>query len=230
MKRFLYALPYYGTGKWCPVCETESRRFRSFGSPSRTEAQCAHCDALERHRFLWLYFFEKTDLFDGNKKKTLHLAPELCFEDRLRERLGSCYLTADLENPRAMVKVDVTDIQYPDQSFDVIYCGHVLEHVPDDRRAIREFYRILKKDGWAILTVPITAKVTFEDLSIIDPHERLKVFGHEGHVRRYGIDYVDRLSEAGFKTLTVKASDLYEAEDVVRMGLSAAGEIFYCTK
>jgi SAM-dependent methyltransferase len=222
---------YYGKGRFCPVCGKSSRRFLQSGLVSREDAQCVHCGALERHRFLWLFVARRTNLFDGKPPKMLHVAPELCFESRLKQRLGDNYLTADLFNPRAMVKMDITNIDYPDRSFDVVYCSHVLEHVQDDRKAMREFYRILKCNGWAILLVPITAARTFEDSSISDPEERLKVFGQKDHVRRYGLDYADRLREAGFSVEIIKANDLVQNDEAVRMGLtSASGEIYYCTK
>jgi predicted SAM-dependent methyltransferase len=161
----------------------------------------------------------------------LHVAPESCLEPTFRKQLGDDYLTADLFNPLAMVKMDITDIQYPDESFDVIYCSHVLEHVVDDRKAMSEFYRVLKSDGWAILLVPITAETTYEDPSIVAPVERLKHFGQDDHVRRYGHDYVDRLRDAGFNVSVIEASDLCRQSELVQMGLtSASGEIFFCTK
>jgi ubiquinone/menaquinone biosynthesis C-methylase UbiE len=130
-----------------------------------------------------------------------------------------------------MVKMDITNIEYDNQSFDVIYCGHVLEHVQDDRRAMREFHRVLRRNGWAILLVPITAEETFEDPSIVDPKQRLEAFGQEDHVRRYGPDYIDRLCEAGFKVDVAKVEDLVDKDDAIRMGFnSASGEIYYCTK
>ena len=130
-----------------------------------------------------------------------------------------------------MVKMDITDIQYPDESFDVIYCSHVLEHVVDDRKAMSEFRRVLKSDGWAILLVPITVETTYEDPSIVDPAERLKHFGQDDHVRRYGKDYVERLRAAGFKVSVSNASDLCQEPEVLQMGLTpASGEIFFCTK
>lgn len=168
------SIPYYGKGRFCPVCGKSSRRFRPFGLVSREDAECVHCGALERHRFLWLYVLRKTDLFNGTPKKMLHVAPERCFEAKLKERLGDNYLTADLFNTRAIVKMDITNIKYADQSFDVIYCSHVLGHVQDDKRAIREFYRVLKNNGWAILLVPITRKKTFEDPSIVEPNRTIK--------------------------------------------------------
>lgn len=213
------------------MCRKGSRQFRSFGLVPRDDAQCVYCGALERHRLLWLFLHAKTNLFDGQAKSMLHVAPESCLEARFRDRLEGGYLTVDLLNPKAQVRMDVTDIQFGDESFDVIYCSHVLEHIPDDRKALREFYRVLKKDGWAILLVPITVERTFEDSSIIDPEERVKFFGQADHVRSYGPDYVDRLREAGFGVQITSASDLVNAEDAIMMGLTAAsGNIYYCTK
>jgi ubiquinone/menaquinone biosynthesis C-methylase UbiE len=172
-----------------------------------------------------------TDLFDGRTKSVLHVAPERMFENLLKHQLGSGYLTADLHNPNAMVRMDITDINYADDTFDVIYCSHVLEHVPDDRRAIRELNRILNSDGWAVLLVPITADKTFQDPSITDPSDRLRLFGQEGHVRRYGPDFVERLKEARFTVKVTTASDFLTEEEIARMGITdAAGKIYYCTK
>jgi SAM-dependent methyltransferase len=168
-RNFVRSLPSRGQGRWCPVCEKAARKFHTFGVVPRTDAACPFCRALERHRLVWLYFGKRTDLFRQTPGKMLHVAPEQCFEDRLRSRLGRNYVTADLADPRAMVKMDITDIPYPDESFEVIYCSHVLEHVPDDQKAMKEFYRVLKPGGWAILLVPITADKTFEDPAIVDP-------------------------------------------------------------
>ncbi|MDP8208209.1 MAG: methyltransferase domain-containing protein [Candidatus Electryonea clarkiae] len=224
-------MKYYGTGRLCPVCGKSSRRFRKFGLVPRKDAQCVHCGSLERMRFVWLYITRKTDLFDSRHKMMLHVAPERCFESRFIEYLGDNYLTADLFNPRAMTKMDITDIKYPDQSFDVIYCSHVLEHVQDDKKAMREFYRVLKLNGWAILLVPITAEETFEDPLIVEPEERLKSFGQRDHVRRYGPDFIDRLREAGFKVEVTQVNGLVRDDEAIKMGLTlASGEIFYCTK
>ncbi|MBU0912336.1 MAG: methyltransferase domain-containing protein [Gammaproteobacteria bacterium] len=217
--------------RYCPVCTKSSPRFRPFGVIPREDAQCIQCGALERHRLLWLFLHNNTDLFNGKPGKMLHVAPEPWFEKKFRELLSDNYLTADLFDPRAMIKMDISNIQYPDNSFDIIYCSHVLEHVLDDRKAMREFYRTLNTDGWAILNVPISGEKTFEDPSIVSPEERLKAFGQEDHVRIYGTDYIDRLRESGFTVKLFKASDLASESDIVRMALTqASGEIYYCTK
>lgn len=224
-------LPYYGKGRFCPVCEKSSRRFRPFGLIPREDARCVHCGSLERHRLLWLYLSQKTDLFCSTPKKVLHVAPASCIESKLKKRIEGDYVTADLSNPCAMVKMDITDIQYPDESFDVILCSHVLEHVHDDKKAMREFHRVLKRNGLAILLVPIDTEETFEDPSIIDPQERLKTFGKENHVRRYGPDYIDRLLAAGFRVKIIKVNDFIHNHEAIRMGLTpASGQIYCCTK
>jgi SAM-dependent methyltransferase len=231
LRDLLRRLAYYGKRRFCPVCGSSSSRFERGGTPPREDALCVHCGALERHRLLWLFLSAKTALFERGSLRMLHVAPERSLEPKFRAQLGDQYLTADLLDPRAMVRMDITAIQYADQTFDAIYCSHVLEHVPDDRRAMREFFRVLKNDGWAILLVPITASATFEDPSITDPQERLRLFGQEDHVRAYGPDYVERLREAGFTVAITKVADLASAAEAARMGLtSASGEIYYCTK
>jgi SAM-dependent methyltransferase len=222
---------YHGNARFCPVCSKSFRRFKEYGVVPRKDAQCPNCESLERHRFLWRYLSQKTDFFDGSPKKMLHVAPEACFKTHFLQLLGSRYMTADLANHQVMVRMDVTDIPCHDEAFDVIYCSHVLEHVLDDRKAMREFFRVSKKDGWAILLVPITSEKTFEDPSAMSPAERLKVFGQQDHVRSYGPDYIDRLRDAGFMVQTIKVNDLVSHDEAVRMGLTAAsGEICYCTK
>ena len=232
VRNYFRGLFFYGNSRYCPVCDNHSRQFLPFGiTETREDALCPHCGSLERHRLLWLFVTSKTDLFEKQARSVLHVAPETCLEPRFRRRLGNNYLTADLFNPCVDVAMDITDIQYPDESFDVIYCSHVLEHVPDDRAAMKEFYRVLDSDGWAILLVPIIAEKTFEDPFVTDPQERRKLFGQEDHVRSYGPDYVDRLRDAGFDVTTVQVADLVDREAAVSMGLTAAsGDIFYCTK
>jgi predicted SAM-dependent methyltransferase len=231
LRGLVIAAFYHGRGRFCPVCGRPSRRFRPYGLVTREDAQCVHCGALERHRFVWLYISTRTNLLDGQPKTMLHVAPELCFESVLQQHLGDGYVTADLHNPRAMVKMDVTNIDYPDQSFDAIYCSHVLEHVQDDRRAMREFYRTLKTDGWAILLVPITTERTLEDSTVVEPEERLRVFGQADHVRRCGPDYADRLRDAGFTVEVTRVDDLAQNGDLTRMGITpASGEIYHCTR
>lgn len=232
IKRWIFAAPsvfYSGQARYCSVCEKSSRKFVRHGVARRPDAKCMRCGALERHRFVWLFFKRRTNLFNDKSKKMLHFAPVPFLEKSLRKYFKEGYLTADLYDPKAMIKMDITDIQYPDNSFDVIYCSHVLEHVPDDKQAMRELRRVLKPDGWAMLLVPIMADETFEDPSITDPKERLKYFGQEDHVRAYGPDFSGRLKEAGFEVEVVYPDSLLSDDEIERMGITeGAGEIFYC--
>jgi SAM-dependent methyltransferase len=224
-------LKYGGNERLCPICNNTSKQFIDFGIIPRTDAKCPFCGALERHRFFWLYMERKTAFKSNPPRKALHIAPEAILEDKLRPLIGAGYLTADYFEPDVDLKMDITDIQFPDSSFDFIYCSHVLEHVPDDRKAMREFQRVLTDEGIAILLVPITADETFEDPTIEDPKERLRLFGQEDHVRRYGPDYVSRLQEAGFAVETVRREDFLRSDEIENMGITAvAGELYICRK
>ena len=230
IRAFVKFLPYYGKERWCPVCEKNSRKFRPFGRVKREDAQCVFCGALERHRFVWQYFNKLTNLFDGTPKRMLHVAPEQCFETKLRNRLGQDYITADLLDPHAMVKMDITSIQYPDGYFDIVYCSHVLEHVLDDKKAMREFCRVLKQDGWAILLVPITAGRTIEDSSIVTPSERLRIFGHEDHVRRYGEDVISRFKLSGMHVAILVPDDVCDDPSQIKYGVRHAEAVYVCKR
>jgi predicted SAM-dependent methyltransferase len=140
------------------------------------------------------------------------------------------YLSADLYASNAMVKMDITDIQYSDNTFDVIYCSHVLEHVSDDRKAMREFHRVLKPRGWAILQVPIVAETTFEDSTVIHPEERRRLFGQHDHVRQYGLDYKERLISAGFSVTVDGFVRELNNRTVRRLGLIRNEDVYFCRK
>jgi hypothetical protein len=149
---------------------------------------------------MWLYMSTETDLLsDTTTRRFLHIAPERALQSKLAQLPWIDQLTADLEPAGVMVQMDVTDIQYPDDSFDVIYASHVLEHVPDDAAAMSELFRVLRPGGWAILQVPIWRAVTDEDPSVTDPAARTRRFGQDDHVRSYGRDYALRLAGAGFQ-------------------------------
>ena len=221
-----------GFSRYCPCCKTQLRKFSPYGHElvPRTEACCPVCRSLERHRLIYLYINQATELLDGRPKRMLHVAPEPQLSKWFQQQKFIDYLSADLSSPDAMVQMDVTDIQFPDNSFDVIYCSHVLEHVPDDRKAMSEFYRVLKPGGWAILQVPITAETTFEDPPVTSPQERLRVFGQHDHVRRYGPDYTDRLTAAGFNVTVDGFVRELDDRTIQRFGLMQSEDIYLCRK
>lgn len=181
--------------------------------------------SLERHRLLWLYLNEQTDFFKpelvsgsditSTKKirlrdtemnsalKVLHFAPEQAFYKLFRNQKNLDYTTTDLFSPLADVKADICNLPFDDNQYDVILCNHVLEHIPDDTKAMQELYRVLKPGGMAILQIPQDLKraTTFADDSITDQKERAKIFGQYDHVRIYGRDYFDKLRSIGFKVI-----------------------------
>jgi len=221
---------YKGIDKFCPVCESHLSKFFPFGVTRRENARCPVCHSLERHRLVWIFLREWSDLFDGKSKKMLHIAPEREFEHRFKRIKNLEYLSADLHPYDAMIQMDITNIQFPDNCFDVIYCSHVFEHIPDDKKAMREVLRVLHPDGWALLQVPITAEKTIEDPSITDPVERQLKFGQEDHVRRYGLDYVDRLKESGFFVEELPSATVVDESELDRFGTGLSESIFFCTK
>ena len=223
------AAPFIGIKHYCPCCGWYLRKFLPFGVVTRPKARCPRCRSLERHRLLWLYLKERTNLF-SEPLRLLHFAPEAVFESAFTSLHNLDYITADLDSGRAMVKVDITDIIYEDNSFDAIICSHVLEHVGDDRKAMGELFRVLRPGGWAILMVPISGKITFEDPSITDPEERERFFGQWDHVRMYGADFADRLERAGFDVDVVGYAGELGERRMWRYGLGTSDDIFLCTK
>jgi len=183
--------------------------------------------SLERHRLLWLYLNNETDFFNNAKnKKVLHFAPEQCFYKRFRNQNNIQYTTTDLLSPLADVKADICNLPFEDNSYDIIFCNHVLEHIPDDTKAMQELYRILKPKGLAILQIPqeINRKTTFEDNSITDKTERAKIFGQYDHVRIYGYDYFNKLRSIGFTVKEIDYTNSLSDNDVAKYCL-AKGEI-----
>jgi len=220
---------YKGKNCYCPVCNSD---INTYLTDEDGIGICPICGSGERHRVDWLFINKKTNFLNkGKLKKMLHVAPEFCLINCFKQNSNLDYVSIDLEDSRAMHKMDITNIEFPDNYFDIIYCSHVMEHVINDRKAISEFYRVLKTEGWALLQVPITSDQTFEDFTIITSEERNKVFGHEGHVRRCGLDYGDRMRAAGFTTTVYLASDVMTIDEFKRMGIFKTDRyIIYCTK
>lgn len=195
----------------------------------RQNAMCPNCLSLERHRLLIHYLRHSTNLF-RDSVKVLHLAPERILFKILNQQEQLEYIPADLfpeKYPKGTVKVDVTDIPFEENYFNVILCNHVLEHIIDDSKAMREIYRVLKPDGWAILQVPMdkTLEVSFEDSTITTPKERKEVFGQIDHVRLYGRDYFSRLRKAGFKVTVENYCQNFSVKESFKYGFNAGDDI-----
>jgi len=209
-----------------PIDNKSFSRFLPYGyETQRNNVLSPSTLSLERHRLLWLYLQNETDFFT-TKAKVLHFAPEQAFYKKFRNLKNLDYTTTDLNSPLADVKADICDLPFATNEYDIIFCNHVLEHIPDDTKAMQEMFRVLKPGGMAILQIPqdLTRTTTFEDNSITDPKERAKIFGQYDHVRVYGMDYFDKLRAIGFRVEEIDYTNTIAKEEVIRYCL-APGEI-----
>lgn len=231
--RPLLAAFFRGTRFQDPIDGRRYRKLLPYGykGRQRDNALAPGSLSLERHRLLWLYLQRETDFFTA-PHHMLHVAPEQCFLQRFRRMDNLQYLTADLDSPIADVEMDIHDIPYPDDHFDLIFCNHVLEHVQDDRQCMRELCRVLQPGGLAIMQVPFEPgrEVTDEDPSITDPDERIRRFGQYDHVRIYGTDYAQRLREAGFTVTIVNYTEHLAKSEFERYALMPGELLYVCSK
>lgn len=231
---------YEGDKVKCSICNSEFRSFAPFGRDKRKNARCLTCDSLERHRLLWKFITEKKKIFGSGKKiKLMHFGPEKSFYDVLSEHPQIEYVPCDFVPEQygdmgkvPLTKVDIIDIPFPDNYFDVILCTHVLEHIPDDKKAMSELLRVMKPAGWGVFQVPIdyNREKTYEDFSITSPQARKKAFGRAGHVRWYGRDYKQRLQAVGFKVTEDDYVKGFTEQEIFRFGLLPSEFIYYCEK
>lgn len=246
--RPVLALALKGTTFTDPIDGKSFKMFLPYGyGTQRNNVLSPSTLSLERHRLLWLYLNEETDFFQSelvsdsvtNSKriqlrdaetnsalKVLHFAPEQAFYKLFRSQKNLEYTTTDLFSPLADVKADICNLPFEDNQYDVILCNHVLEHIPDDTKAMQELYRVLKPGGMAILQIPqdLSRATTFADDTITDQKERAKIFGQYDHVRIYGRDYFDKLRSIGFKVIEEDYTNKIAPELVEKYCL-AKGEI-----
>jgi SAM-dependent methyltransferase len=224
------AVFYQGKNVSCPICNKSFRKFLPYGRKARENALCPNCLSLERHRLLWLFLQNETPFFTA-PLKVLHVAPELCFIDRFENLNHIEYITGDIESPLAKIKMDIHQIPFEDNTFDVVFCNHVMEHVDNDILACSEINRVLKKNGWGIIQSPVyQQEKTIEDTSVTDPSERERIFGQRDHLRKYGRDYAKRLGRSG---LIVEENNFVKklgAETIGKYALPENETVFYCKK
>ena len=217
----IMGLWYIGKGKECPLCGCRRRKFLPYGYVTQREnALCPNCLALERHRTLWLWLLRESDIGRGAMAlpRLLHVAPEVALMRKFHKIYAAQpadYVTADLESPLADLHFDIQPIPLEDESFDAVICNHIMEHVEDDRLAMREIKRILRKGGWGVILSPVDMQreTTFEDDTITDEAERTRIFGQYDHRRIYGHDYAKRLEEAGFEVYECDYANLIPAKE-----------------
>ncbi|MET7030837.1 class I SAM-dependent methyltransferase [Sediminicola luteus] len=226
LARPLLALTLRGNKYQDPIDGKSFRKFLPYGYENPRENVLSPSTlSLERHRLLWLYLKNETNFFTS-RHKVLHFAPEQAFYKRFRQLDNLDYTTTDLNSPLADIKADICSLPFTDNSFDIILCNHVLEHIPDDTKAMEELFRILKPGGWGVLQIPqdLNRETTFEDNSITDKQERAKIFGQYDHVRIYGKDFFAKLRHIGFEVEEVDYTSSLEPEAVETYRL-AQGEI-----
>jgi SAM-dependent methyltransferase len=227
----LISIFYLGNKVECPVCNGHFRKFLPYGNQGVDNRLCPKCLSLERHRLIWLFLNQKTNFFK-EPLKVLHIAPEQPFLKRFKNLKNLDYITADLESPIADVKMDIREMPFNDNTFDVLMCNHVLEHIDNELKATKEIFRVLKPGGWAILQVPLDSSLeeTYEDLSITNPKDREKLFGQYDHVRLYGRDYPKRLEKSGLKVFPDKLVEEIGEELANRYRLDKTELLYFCKK
>lgn len=243
--RYLTSLRYLGGPLKCPLCTGEFSHFlpvgidvpvlkekQVVGAGYRLDAACPRCRSEDRERLVWLYLKKRRAEFFSDTIKLLHVAPEPSLSRSLRTCRNISYRSADLDSPMADVMMDITDIHEEAGTYDLIICNHVLEHVPQDLKAMSELLRVLKPGGFAILQVPISLclEETDEDLAVQDAAARERRFGQCDHVRLYGQDYVKRLQQTGFDVTSIAADSFLTAEEISRYRILKEEKLFVCAK
>jgi len=243
--RYIKSIKYTGDEFECPFCGGKFNKLlpagfefpvlkekKVVGAYYRLNATCPRCFSDDRERLLYLYLQKKRqDIFE-KKIKILHIAPEKQLNKVFMSQSNIDYLSADLDSPLAAVKMNITNIEQKDNTFDFIMCNHVLEHIPDDAKAMSEIYRVLKPGGTAILQVPIsyTIQKTIEDPSITAPKDRERFFGQHDHVRIYGQDYKKRLERIGFSVIVDDFITELGQSNAHKYALLNHEKIYLCSK
>lgn len=225
-------LLYKGNKFIDPINGKSYRKFLSYGYKiKRKNVLSPGTFSLERHRSMYLFLKNETPFFK-QKLDVLHIAPEQCFIKKFKKLSNINYLTLDLNSPIADIQANILNLPFKKESFDVIFCNHVLEHIKNDYKAMKELYRVMKKGGFGIFQVPIkkSLKKTYEDFSITESKKRTKYFGQYNHVRIYGIDYFDRLEKVGFQVFPIKYYKKLKKEIIKKYALDSYEILPYVKK
>jgi len=239
---------YPGNHLSCPLCKHTFGGFMPFTNPypisitadivsgqSIEHHSCPYCYCTDRERKLYFYFQQREGFFLN--KRVLHFAPEQGLYNFLAHSNCNEYITADLYPEgykiyaKTIQKIDICNITYPEGYFDIVLCNHVLEHIPDDKAAIREIFRVLKPEGIAILLVPMSAKLkeTYENPAKVTEEDRATEFGQTDHVRIYAeADYIRRIASTGFEVEITDAK--LTPEEIIKYGINAREKIYIARK
>lgn len=214
----------------CPLCGSRFWHLNGLRRKRIPKLNCTACGAVERHRWLWLYLNRYTELLKQSSLDVLHISPAAPLEKCLRAVKKLNYKTSDMNSASLDFQFDLTCIDLPRKMFDVILCIHVLEHISDDRSAIRGVFQMLRPGGWAVFMVPQKGETTQEDSFILSPADRQRLYGRPDHVRRYGADIAERFSEAGFHVRVTEAVEALGPEGIYRHNLFYRQRIYHCTR
>jgi predicted SAM-dependent methyltransferase len=227
VERRVQMLRHRGNEVLCPICGHSFERFKD--DWNRPNALCWRCGSHERHRAQWIVLTGPRGLLRG-ARSLLHFAPEWALRHQLQQVRDLHYVTTDRHMDDVDLQLDVAALDLPDASFDAVLCSHVLEHVEDDRAAMRELARVTAPGGWCLVMVPIdlTRRETYEDATITSPQERVRAFWQHDHVRLYAADIGDRLEDAGFHVERLQPEREFGTEMMRRCRIDEADEIWLC--
>ena len=210
-----------GPGVYCPIADKSFKSFIRMQDDLLTPTN----GARSRQRLVWLYLKNEIDILN-KEARVLHVAPEISYQDILSKQKNLSYFPGDkmvagYSNQGGVQNIDLTKLEFEDNSFDLVICNHVLEHIPDDKAAMSEIYRVLKPGGKGVITVPIKEDLenTYENDEITTPQDRVKHFGQWDHVRWYGMDIKKRFEDAGFEVELKKYGENFSEEDFQKYGL-----------
>jgi hypothetical protein len=237
-----FAQAHIGETYYCNICEKSSGAFMPdglhypvlselnvIGGGERENCRCPHCLSKDRERLIWHYL---KPLLEQKGIHVLHFAPETALKYRFKALSNINYINADINPKHADTVMDITAIPLKDESVDLIICNHVLEHIPDDKLAMSELFRVLKRGGKAILQVPIAEKLekTIEDINEKNPLQRAERFGQEDHVRIYGYDYYKRLQSVGFEATALAPSVIMHLDLLTKLALNPYEKLMLVSK
>ena len=208
------------------------KKYEAIGA-GRRRGSCWNCQASDKEKLLYIYLRDYAKIFDGSQKSILHIAPEFHLSNQILRCKNITYTCGDLfaegyTYPNYVQYMDLLDLQLTDNIYDIVICAHVLEHIPDDKKAMSEIFRVLKPNGFAIIQVPLSKLLnkTLEDITIQDPKIRYKLFGQKDHYRLYAqCDYIKNLKDIGFEVEVRNIS-----VENMKYGLNPMEDLYICHK
>lgn len=225
-----------GGNVYCCVCEKKFLTFLPSGDEPKAHARCPGCNSIDRQRQLYKL---SCDFIAQNKANTslLHIAPEFALSERFRKNKRVNYFAIDkfesgYHYPKYVQAMDITDLKFQDNTFDIILCSHVLEHIEQDTLAIQNLLKVLKPTGICYIVVPYFPELatTYHNPNANTDALRLLNYGQSDHVRKYGLDFSERLTSAGCHVSTLNFKANYSTSEQIKLGFLNAEIIFQVSK